>query len=56
MRPPNKRRQSAKSTAPGAKRPEVRLRDGKKNPKSVGVSRRLWAMSDTIPVAIRMIF
>jgi hypothetical protein len=52
--PANKNMDNANRTAPGAKLFDSR--DGKKNPKIVGVSRRLWAMSDTTPVAIRRTF
>ena len=46
---------SAKRAAPRAKLLDGSLKDGKKNPKTVGVSRKLWARSDNTPVAIRMI-
>jgi hypothetical protein len=49
-------RQIANSAKPAANGSVNRLKDGKKNPNIVGVSRRPWATSDNTPVAIRMYF
>jgi hypothetical protein len=46
----------ANSPAPSAKLIDIVLREEKKDPTRVGVSRKLWARSDTPPAAIRIIF
>jgi hypothetical protein len=56
MIPAYKSIDNPKSAAPNTKLLAVWLKYGKKNPHRVGVSRILWARSDTIPVARRMIF
>lgn len=56
MMPVNKTIEKTKRIAPGVKLAGVPARKGKKNPHIVGVRRRLWAMSDSPPVAIRTSF
>ena len=56
MMPEIEIRETAKSTAQTAKLIDVWLKEGKKNPNTVGVIRKLWAMSDNPPVAIKMTF